>query len=1814
MASSSSTTVEVKKHDVFLSFCGVDTRLTFTSTLLGILQSSGIDVFIDNELKRGEHISSSLIKEISDSMISVIIFSERYASSRWCLEELVKILECRNTEKQVVIPVFYHTPSDVRHQTGYFGEGFKKLLGSLDKGKLERVQRTKKVLQWKNALREAANISGRSTEEDPFDYSLANKVFQDIWLTLNNMIPTNNYGDLVGVASTIPHLIDLLSTRLGNIHVIGIWGMPGIGKTTITNCVFNQIRSHFEGSYFADNIREKSMSPNQLKPIRQELLSTIFKRADLVINSKVTETMLRRKRVLIVLDDVTTLSQIEYLVGDIYSLGRGSRIIITTTDRQVLRNCGVYERYIYEMRGLPEDEALKLFSWYAFKQSNPNKDYDDLSKRVVKYVEGIPLALKVLGCYLLGKSKQIWESAINRLEIIPHKDIHNVLKVCYEGLSDDEHNMFLDIACFLKLENIEFVMDFLNACYLEAEIEVSVLKDNCLMNISRDNKVIMHNLLQAMGREIVRQEFPRNPGTRSRLWYHRDIDSVLKENKMSNAIEGICLDMSQQVEDIYLQPSSLGVMDQLRFFKLHNSVDNINKVYVSHRLSSMSSELRYVCWYGCPLESLQPNFLSKNLVALDMPHSHIDQLRSSVQLVNLKRIDLSFSKRLRSQDLSLTPNVKILVLEGCTSLHEISSSIHGCKYELHMLNLRHCRSLESLPTDIHVASFEKVIFSGCSKLKQFPQASWDMKEIYLDETAIEDLPSSIENLSRLVILNLKDCSMLQRLPSNIRQLKSLQYLNLSGCLKLDGLPDKLGNLEALRVLKAERVATREVPTSILNLRCLEELDITNCSIVKLPNNLGQLSSLKSLLLGRNFFNSIPESIEQLSELSYLDVSYCERLQILPKLPRKLDNINANNCISLEEPLSLRDLLERDFSHSIRFNFSNCFKLNQNSCSKIVRQFRQSVHQILRRLGPEIFLKTDRSYFCFPGSEIPGWFTFNGIGSFLTLAPWAFFRSSELTSLLIYVVVEFRDYHNKDQGLAIGFEWLLTTEDGVEEVIHGTWSIWDDGTGPDYVDSDHVFLGIDHTFKFDDPLLPRDKRYFGISIRFHVENSYTERLDYCKVKKCGFFVPDKNPPQVSNAIEGICLDMSQQAENIDLQPSSLGVMDQLRFFKLYNSVDNINKVHVSDKLSFISSELRYVCWYGCPLESLQPNFLSKNLVALDMPHSHIDQLRSSVQLVNLKRIDLSFSKRLRSQDLSLTPNVKILVLEGCKRLHEISSSIHGCKYELHMLNLRHCRSLESLPTDIHVASFEKVIFSGCSKLKQFPQALWDKKEIYLDETAIEDLPSSIENLSRLVILNLKDCSMLQRLPSSIYQLKSLQYLNLSGCLKLDGLPDKLGNLEALRVLKAERVATREVPTSILNLRCLEELDLTNSSIVKLPNNLGQLSSLKSLLLGRNFFDSIPESIEQLSELSYLDVSYCERLQILPKLPSKLDNINANNCISLEEPLSLRDLLKRDFSPGIRFNFSNCFKLNQNSCSKIMRQFQMSANLQILRGLGQEIFLGTDRSYFCFPGSEIPEWFTLRATGSSVWYPWPNFWSSDLTSLLVCAVVEFRDYNKDRGLAIGLDWLLQREHGAEVVIHGTWSVWDNGTGPDYLESDHVFLGFYPTFKFDDPLLPRDERYDGIGIRFHVQNSYAERLHDCNVKKCGFFGQYLNPVEVNKLPFLFPFYCVIYLFKILFYFDSRVYVPHVYLSLLHLTITNAICHWFSFVILHLRSRPNVPQTNSLLIHITLIQCKLESSPILISLTLDGKKFCDQYLFVINFLTTEMKPLCTLPLLPRF
>ena len=149
--SSSSNTCQFK-YDVFLSFRGEDTRNKFTSHLEKALRDKKIVTFIDYQLNSGDEISPSLLKAIEESQISIIVFSQDYASSGWCLEELVKILERKQNHEQIVIPVFYEIdPSHVRHQSGSFAVAFAK-----------HQQRTckDKVQRWKDALKEAANLSG----------------------------------------------------------------------------------------------------------------------------------------------------------------------------------------------------------------------------------------------------------------------------------------------------------------------------------------------------------------------------------------------------------------------------------------------------------------------------------------------------------------------------------------------------------------------------------------------------------------------------------------------------------------------------------------------------------------------------------------------------------------------------------------------------------------------------------------------------------------------------------------------------------------------------------------------------------------------------------------------------------------------------------------------------------------------------------------------------------------------------------------------------------------------------------------------------------------------------------------------------------------------------------------------------------------------------------------------------------------------------------------------------------------------------------------------------------------------------------------------------------------------------------------------------------------------------------------------------------------------------------------------------------------------------------------------------------------------
>ena len=151
-SSSSSFTHQLKNFDIFLNFRGEDTRLGFIGHLHNALCQQGINTFIDDNFQRGEEISAGLLKIIESSRISIIVFSENYSSSTWCLDELAKIVE-RRKNGQLVRLVFYNVdPSKVRNQKGKFGEALSK--------HEEKIKDNKKLHSWREALHEVANISG----------------------------------------------------------------------------------------------------------------------------------------------------------------------------------------------------------------------------------------------------------------------------------------------------------------------------------------------------------------------------------------------------------------------------------------------------------------------------------------------------------------------------------------------------------------------------------------------------------------------------------------------------------------------------------------------------------------------------------------------------------------------------------------------------------------------------------------------------------------------------------------------------------------------------------------------------------------------------------------------------------------------------------------------------------------------------------------------------------------------------------------------------------------------------------------------------------------------------------------------------------------------------------------------------------------------------------------------------------------------------------------------------------------------------------------------------------------------------------------------------------------------------------------------------------------------------------------------------------------------------------------------------------------------------------------------------------------------
>ncbi|RZB62059.1 TMV resistance protein N-like [Glycine soja] len=872
-------------YDVFLSFRGEDTRHGFTGNLYKALDNRGIYTFIDDqELPRGDEITPALSKAIQESRIAIIVLSQNYASSSFCLDELVTILHCKS-EGLLVIPVFYKVdPSDVRHQKGSYGEAMAKHQKRF-KAKKEKLQK------WRMALKQVADLSGYHFEDgDAYEYKFIGSIVEELSRKISRAsLHVADYP--VGLESQVTKVMKLLDVASHDVvHIIGIHGMGGLGKTTLAREVYNLIALPFDESCFLQNVREES-NKHGLKHLQSILLLKLLGEKDITLTSwqegaSMIQHRLRRKKVLLILDDVDKREQLKAIVGRPDWFGPGSRVIVTTRDKHLLKYHGV-ER-TYEVKVLNHNAALQLLTRNAFKRGKIDPSYEDVLYRVVTYASGLPLALEVIGSNLFEKTVTEWESALEHYKRIPSDEILEILKVSFDALGEEQKNVFLDIACCFKGYKWTEVDDILGALYGNCKKHhLGVLVEKSLIKLDLFDNVEMHDLIQDMGREIERQRSPEEPGKCKRLWLPKDIIQVLKHNTGTSKIEIICLNfsISHKEETVEWSGNAFVKMENLKILIIRNGKFSKGPNY-------FPEGLRVLEWHRYPSNCLPSNFDPINLVICKLPDSSITSFEfhgPSKKLGHLTVLNFDGCKFLTQiPDVSDLPNLKELSFKKCESLVAVDDSI-GFLNKLKKLSAYGCSKLTSFPP-LNLTSLETLELSHCSSLEYFPEILGEMENIErleLNGLPIKELPFSFQNLIGLRLLTLWNCGIVQ-LRCSLAMMPNLFQFQIEKCNRWQWVESDEGEEKVGSIISSEaRFGTHSFSAKNCNL--CDDFFLTGFK---------RFAHVGDLNLSGNNFTILPEFFKELQFLHSLDVNDCQHLQEIRGIPPNLMFFGARNCVSL----------------------------------------------------------------------------------------------------------------------------------------------------------------------------------------------------------------------------------------------------------------------------------------------------------------------------------------------------------------------------------------------------------------------------------------------------------------------------------------------------------------------------------------------------------------------------------------------------------------------------------------------------------------------------------------------------------------------------------------------------------------------------------------------------------------------------------------------------------------------------------------------------------------------------------------------------
>ncbi|KAL3745575.1 hypothetical protein ACJRO7_014658 [Eucalyptus globulus] len=937
---------EVFEYEVFLSFRGPDTRRGFADYLYTSLKDAGVRTFRDNEeLRIGEEIGPELLGAIEQSKVSIPILSKEYASSKWCLDELAHMVDCRR-KGQIIMPVFYYVkPSEVRNQKEVYDKAL--LAHGVDK---ETIQR------WRAALKEVGSLKGWDMENgDRHEGQLVKLIVKEVLIELKKayLLVTEF---LVGVDNNVKEILGMIGTDTDDAKIVGIYGMGGIGKTTLAKVVYNKLTEDFAYCCSLDNVGETS-NPIEILNLQNRLISALS-RGTLSANSvdegiMMIEKRFSHKKALILLDDVGGKSQLIALLGRRCHFGPGSRILITTKNAAFLHE---FDLKTYQVGELDLNTSLQLFSKHAFRRDYPPPERLELSREIVKIAKGLPLAIEVMGSALslYGQRKEIWDEYLEKWKMGHIEEIQKKLMISYEALDSCEKQIFLDIACLL------IGCDKTNAIYMWREIGLSpikgleVLQMMSLIKIEEGNKFWMHDYLRDLGREIVSQESGGNLAQKSRLWNLEEALDVLQRSETNIRLEALRLNFDQFWVDS-LPLGEFAVLPKLRFLRVEGQLPQ-SLLIDSQSLNSGSllPNLRWLMWHHFPCRALTMTYFSMNkLVILNFSKSEITHDWDGWRIIikgacNLKVLNLTNCSCLtKTPDLSGLLKLERLILDDCDRLTRIDSSIGKLK-KLIFFSLISCRELQSLPEELGgLPTLKELLLEGTS-IREIPD--WWALEKLENPNARDSLlvrtSGSINYPTSSLDLSLMDTNFIKVLPC-------LERLNLRGCRHINRLPYLFGKLWSLTELDLYDSGITELPDSMEGLRNLKTLivytgselkgisvlpklpvsltslvilsgsmvtipdlsDLINLNLLMLfmmvrersslelvpdpsPWWLGRLSKLQTLALSIPHMTNLSPELGALSQLKFLLLWDCRRLQRIPQISSSVSTLYITSCNSL----------------------------------------------------------------------------------------------------------------------------------------------------------------------------------------------------------------------------------------------------------------------------------------------------------------------------------------------------------------------------------------------------------------------------------------------------------------------------------------------------------------------------------------------------------------------------------------------------------------------------------------------------------------------------------------------------------------------------------------------------------------------------------------------------------------------------------------------------------------------------------------------------------------------------------------------------